>query len=306
VKHVSDIVSRINELRAAKKAVILAHVYTMLEVQDIADYTGDSLGLSRKAAEKGSDNRLIVFCGVYFMAETAAILSPEKKVLVPDPDAGCPMADMITAETVRGMRMKHPDAAVACYVNSTVEVKAESDVCVTSANAVKIVSRLPQKEVIFIPDESLGSYVQAQLPEKRLVLWPGFCPTHHRMRREHVAAAKAAHPGALVLAHPENTADLLELADFIGSTGQMQEYAGKSPAAEYIIASENGLLARLAKDNPGKAFYPASEAAVCPNMKRNTLPKVLDALENETHVVRVDPAVRDRALAAINRMLEMS
>jgi quinolinate synthase len=302
----SDIVSRINELRAAKKAVILAHVYTLPEVQEIADYTGDSLGLSRKAAEKGSDRRLIVFCGVYFMAETAAILSPEKKVLVPDPDAGCPMADMVTAETVRGLRREHPGAAVACYVNSTVEVKAESDVCVTSANAVKIVSQLPQEEVIFIPDESLGSYVQSQLPRKRLVLWPGFCPTHHRMRREHVAAARAGHPRALVLAHPENTPDLLELADFIGSTGQMQEYAKTSPASEFIIASENGLLSRLSTDNPGKAFFPVSEAAICPNMKRATLPKVLDALENETHVVRVDPRISGRALAAINRMLEMS
>jgi quinolinate synthase len=303
---VNDIVSRINELRAAKKAVILAHVYTLPEVQEIADYTGDSLGLSRKAAEKGSDSRLIVFCGVYFMAETAAILSPDKRVLVPDPDAGCPMADMINAETVRGLRRAHPGAAVACYVNSTVEVKAESDVCVTSANAVKIVSLLPQEEVIFIPDESLGAYVQAQLPRKRLLLWPGFCPTHHRMLREHVAAAKAAHPGALVLAHPECTTDLLELADFIGSTGQMQEYAKKSSATDFIIASENGLLARLMTDNPNKAFFPVSEAAICPNMKRTTLPKILDVLENETHVVRVDPVVGGRALAAINRMLEMS
>jgi quinolinate synthase len=301
-----DIVARINTLRDAKKAVILAHVYTLPAVQEIADYVGDSLGLSRKAAEKGTDRRMIVFCGVYFMAETAAILSPEKKVLVPDPAAGCPMADMIGAEDVRALRREHPGAAVACYVNSTAEVKAESDVCVTSANAVRIISRLPEKKVIFVPDGSLGAYVQAQVPDKMLFLWPGYCPTHHRMLREHLAAAKAAHPAALVLAHPENTADLLELADFIGSTGQMQEYAKNSGAGEFLIASENGLLARLARDNPGKLFHPVSSLAVCPNMKRTTLPKVLDALENETHPVRVDPAVAERALAAINRMLSLS
>jgi quinolinate synthase len=301
-----DIVARIRELKAAKKAVILAHVYTLPAVQDMADYTGDSLGLSRKAAEKGTDSRLIVFCGVYFMAETAAILSPEKKVLVPDPAAGCPMADMIDAEDVRALRREHPGAAVACYVNSTAEVKGQSDVCVTSSNAVKIVSRLSERKVIFIPDGSLGAYVRAQVPDKELVLWPGYCPTHHRMLREHVEAARAAHPGALVLAHPENTADLLELADFIGSTGQMQEYAKKSAAREFLIASENGLVARLARDNAGKQFHPVSPLAVCPNLKRTTLAKVLDALENETHPVRVDPAVRQRALAAIDRMLALS
>lgn len=301
-----ELAARIRELRDAKKAVILAHVYTLPEVQDVADYTGDSLGLSRKAAEKDTDSRMIVFCGVSFMAETAAILSPQKKVLMPDPGAGCPMADMIRGEDVRALRREHPGAAVACYVNSTAEVKAESDVCVTSANAVKIVSRLPERKVIFVPDASLGAFVQARVPDKEMVLWPGYCPTHHRMLREHVEAARTAHPGALVLAHPENTADLLELADFIGSTGQMQEYAKKSGAREFLIATENGLVARLARDNPGKLFHAVSPLAVCPNMKRTTLPKILDALENETYPVRVDPAVRQRALAAIDRMLALS
>jgi len=300
------LIARIQELRAEKKAVILAHVYTRPEVQDIADYTGDSLGLSRKAAEKGTDHRMIVFCGVSFMAETASILSPEKKVLMPDPGAGCPMADMVTGEDVRALRREHPGAAVACYVNSTAEVKAESDVCVTSANAVKIIGRLSEKKVIFVPDGSLGAYVQARVKDKEMVLWKGYCPTHHRMLREHVESARAAHPLALVLAHPENTPDLLELADFIGSTGQMQEYVKKSGAREFLIASENGLVARLSKDNPGKTILPVSPLAVCPNMKKTTLPKVLDALENETHPVRVDPAVRQRALAAIERMLSLS
>jgi quinolinate synthase len=304
--HHEELAARIRALRAERKAVILAHVYTPIEVQQVADYTGDSLGLSRKAAEKGSDHRMIVFCGVRFMAETAAILSPEKTVVVPDPDAGCPMADMITAEAVRGLRRENPDAAVACYVNSTVEVKAECDVCVTSANAVKIVSRLPQRRVVFVPDECLGAWVQRKCPDKELVLWPGFCPTHHRITPEHVAAARAAHPGAVVMAHPECSMSVLDAADFIGSTGQMQDHAKTSGASSFVVASENGLLARLALDNPGKSFFPVTETAVCPNMKRSTLPLVLDALENATHVVRVDPVVGKRALAAINRMFELS
>ncbi len=297
---------RIRELAREKRAVILAHVYTRPEVQDVADYVGDSLGLSRKAAEKNGDRGIIVFCGVHFMAETAAILSPDKKVLVPDPEAGCPMASMVGAEDVRGLRAAHPAAQVACYVNSTVDVKAESDVCVTSSNAVKIVRGLESKEVIFVPDRSLGAYVQSQVPEKTMILWPGYCPTHHRMIAGFVEEAKAAHPGAVVMAHPENTRDILELADFIGSTGQMQAHAAASKAREFIVASENGLLYRLAKDNPGKSFYPVTRIAVCPNMKKTTLAKILDVLERENNVVRVEEPVRSRALAAINRMLALS
>lgn len=297
---------RIDELRREKQAVILAHVYTLPAVQDIADYVGDSLGLSQKAAALGSGCRIIVFCGVRFMAETAAILSPRRKVLVPDPDAGCPMASMVSAADVRALRAEHPGAMVVCYVNSTVEVKAESDVCVTSSNAVKIVRRLPAGKIIFIPDRSLGAYVGSQVPEKELILWPGYCPTHHRMIAEQVSEAKAAHPEALVLAHPECTPDVLALADFIGSTGQIQSFAAESKAREFIVASENGLLYRLGNDNPGKSFSPVTKLAVCPNMKKATPRKLLDVLEREDHAVRVDESLRKRALGAINRMLEMS
>ena len=303
---VEEVSSRIRELAREKRAVILAHVYTRPEVQEVADYVGDSLGLSRQAAAPGLDARIIVFCGVHFMAETAAILSPDKRVLVPDPDAGCPMADMVGAEDVRALRAAHPGAAVACYVNSTVAVKAESDVCVTSSNAEKIVRGMKEKEIIFVPDRSLGAYVQSRVPEKTLILWPGYCPTHHRMTAAFVAQARAEHPGALVMAHPENTRDILETADFIGSTGQMQAFAKTSKAADFIVASENGLLYRLGKDNPGKRFYPVTRIAVCPNMKKTTLAKILGVLEREDNVVRVEEPARSRALAAISRMLELS
>jgi len=301
-----DTLSRIDELRRQKAALILAHVYTLPEIQDLADYVGDSLGLSQQAAGADPRYRIIVFCGVHFMAETAALLSPGRKVLVPDPTAGCPMADMAAAEDIRALRREHPGALVACYVNSTVEVKAESDVCVTSSNAVKIVEKLPADEIIFVPDRSLGEYVQSRVPGKRLVLWPGYCPTHHCILAPHVRAARESHPGALVLAHPECTRDILALSDFVGSTGQIQAYARSSPAKEFIVASENGILYRLGKDNPGKSFFPAAKIAVCPNMKKTTLPKVLAVLAHEDNVVRVEEAVRERALRSITRMLEMS
>jgi quinolinate synthase len=299
-------VARIDALRKEKSAVILAHVYALPEIQDIADYTGDSLGLSRKAAEKDAQYGMIVFCGVRFMAETAAVLSPEKKVLAPDPEAGCPMAAMACAEDVRKLRAAHPGAMVACYVNSTAEVKAQSDVCVTSSNAVRIVERLPAEEIIFIPDRSLGEYVRSRVPEKRLILWPGYCPVHHRLTASMMKTARAEHPGALVLAHPENTADVLETADFIGSTGQMQSFAAASEAREFVVATENGLLHRLSRDNPGKRFHAAADVAVCSDMKKTTLDKVLGVLEREDNVVRVEEPVRGLALSAINKMLEMS
>ncbi len=303
-----ELKEKIRALAEEKGAVILAHVYTLPEVQDVADYVGDSLGLARKAAASDQSRGIIVFCGVHFMAETAAVLCPGRKVLEPAPDAGCPMADMVDAADVRELRAKHPGAAVACYVNSTAEVKAESDVCVTSSNAVKIVKALPQTEVIFVPDRSLGAYVQTQAPEKKLILWPGYCPTHHRMTAAMVEEAKRRHPGAIVMAHPENEADVLALADFIGSTGQMQTYALSSGAAasQFIVASENGLLHRLSVDNPGKEFFEVTPWAVCPNMKKTTLARILDTLERENNVVSVPEEVRGRALAAVDRMLEMS
>jgi len=303
---VSDRSGRVAELKREKHAVVLAHVYTIPEVQDVADYVGDSLGLSREAASLDPSVRTIVFCGVHFMAETAALLSPGRTVLIPDPSAGCPMAEMVSEADVRQMRRAHPGAAVACYVNSTAAVKAESDVCVTSSNAARVISRLAEREVIFVPDRSLGLWVQKQLPGKHLVLWDGFCPIHHSMLRSQVVELRRLHPGALVLAHPENTEELLELADFIGSTEGIVRHARASAAAEFIIATENGILHRLRLQNPGKTFHPVAAWALCPNMKKNTLESVVSSLEQDRHVVTVDPAVAGRALRAINRMLELS
>jgi quinolinate synthase len=297
---------RLASLKREKHATVLAHVYTVPEVQDVADFVGDSLGLSQQAASLDPSVRIIVFCGVHFMAETAAMLSPGRTVLLPDPTAGCPLADMVTDEDVRAMRREHPGAAVACYVNSTAAVKAESDVCVTSSNAVRVIARLAEREVIFVPDRSLGLWVQKQLPGKRLILWDGFCPIHHSMLRTQVEAARRAYPCALVLAHPENTEELLELADFIGSTEQIVRHARESKGAEFIIATENGILHRLRSQNPDKTFHPVADWAVCPNMKKNTLESVVACLEGELNPVTVDPIVAGRALRAINRMLELS
>jgi quinolinate synthase len=300
------VIEEINSLRRQKNAVILAHVYAPLDVQEVADYVGDSLGLSQRAALTGPTHRIIVFCGVHFMAETAALLSPERKVLLADPSAGCPMADMVSAEEVRTLRAEHPGAMVVCYVNSTVAVKAESDVCVTSANAVKVVRGLPCDEVIFVPDQNLGLHVQSRVPEKRFVLWPGHCPVHRAIRMFHIEAARSAHPEAVVLAHPECTPDVLTMADFVGSTGQIRAFARQSKGVAFIIATENGLIDRLAADNPGKRFYPATELSVCPNMKKISLRKVRDVLSHEGNVVTVPGELRERALAAVNRMLDLS
>ena len=300
------VIDEIKDLRRTKNAVILAHVYAPLEVQDIADFVGDSLGLSQRAAMGAPRQRIIVFCGVRFMAETTALLCPDRKVLLPDPSAGCPMADMVSAEEVRTLRAEHPDAQVVCYVNSTVAVKAESDVCVTSANAVKVVKSLPCDEVIFVPDQNLGLYVQSRVPGKRFVLWPGHCPVHRAIRPMHLEEARSAHPEAVVLAHPECVPDVLARADFVGSTGQIRSFARQSKGTSFIIASENGLIDRLARDNPGKGFYPATELSVCPNMKKISLRKVRDVLAHEGNVVSVPPELQEKAMAAVTRMLDLS
>jgi quinolinate synthase len=297
---------RLESLKRGKHATVLAHVYSRPEVQDAADFVGDSLGLSRRAAALDPSVRVLVFAGVHFMAETAAMLSPGRTVLLPDPAAGCPMADMITDEDVRALRREHPGAAVVCYVNSTAAVKAESDVCVTSSNAVRVIGRLSERDVVFVPDRSLGRWVQRQLPDKRLIFWDGFCPVHHAMLPAQVAAARKAHPGAPVLAHPENTEELLDHADFVGSTEQLAHHARQSAATEFIIATENGILHRLQAQNPGKVFYPVSQDAVCADMKKNTLERTVACLEGGLNPVAVDPAVAGRALRAIQRMLELS
>ena len=298
-----DLREEILKLKAGRNAVILAHNYQLPDVQDIADFTGDSLELSRKATE--IDAAVIVFCGVHFMAETAAILNPGKTVLMPDARAGCPMADMITGAQLREFKARHPGAKVVCYVNSTAEVKAESDCCCTSGNAAKIVSHYAGQEVIFVPDQHLGSVVEEQLGRK-MILWPGYCPTHARINPKDIVDLKAAHPQALALAHPECPKPVRLVADHILSTGQMCKFVQENPAVEFIIATEEGLLHRLKKDNPGKTFYRVSPFAVCPNMKRNTLEKVLFCLRDMQPVVTVDPAIAARARQAIAQMLAWS
>lgn len=298
------IAARIKELKAKKNAVILAHNYQLGEVQDIADFTGDSLELSIKAAKTDAD--MIVFAGVLFMAETAKILSPKKTVLLPVMESGCPMADMADAKALRELKAKHPGATVVTYVNSTAEVKAESDICVTSANAVKIVGGLPKdKPIIFVPDRNLGAYT-ALKTGREMILWPGFCPTHMRINETQMKAAREDYPDAVLIAHPECRPEVSALADAVLSTGGMCKFVKESPARRFVLATEMGIIHRLRKENPEKRFIPVSEQAVCPNMKMIRLEHVLEALETGRHVIEVDPAIIDRARLPIERMLELS
>jgi len=297
-----DIREEIVRLKNKKRAIILAHNYQRDEIQEIADYTGDSLGLSKKAASI-QDKELIVFCGVYFMAETAKILSPDKKVIIPDRGAGCPMADMITAQQVREFRNKYPGSVVVCYVNSTAEVKAESDMCCTSANAVQVVLSLPaDKTILFVPDRYLGDFVRKKT-SRNIVCWKGFCPTHARVTRDMVLAARKKHPNAVVLVHPECTEDVVDAADEAMSTGQMIAYVKKSGRTEFIIGTEKGILYQLKKENPRKDFYLVGKDVICPNMKKIDLQKLLVSLQEEQDEVVVAPAIMERARKAISAML---
>jgi quinolinate synthase len=292
---------QILELKKKCGAVILAHNYQIDDVQAIADFTGDSLELSRKASTL--PNEVVVFCGVHFMAETAAILSPEKTILIPDPNAGCPMADMVTAQKVRELKAEHPGAKVVCYVNSSAEVKAESELCCTSANAIKVCESLGDSKIIFVPDRNLGSFVAERLG-KEFILHNGFCPTHERIREVDVLAMKALHPGALVLAHPECNQPVRDLADELLSTGQMCRFAQASDHKEFIIVTELGINYRLRTENPGKQFYPvAPDRAVCPDMKKITLEKILWSLQDMKHRVTVPADVAVRAKGSIEKML---
>ena len=297
------LVEKIETLKQQRNAVILAHNYQPGEIQDIADYTGDSLGLSVQASQTDAD--VIVFCGVLFMAETAAILSPEKTVLLPDRNAGCPMADMITPEQLREMKAQHPDALVVCYVNSTAEVKALSDYCCTSGNALELVQSLPaDRDIIFVPDKNLGGFI-IERTGREMILWPGHCPTHLRILPEDVAAARRAHPDAKVLAHPECNPDVRAIADELLSTGQMLKYAKTSSVDEFIIATEIGIVHSLQKQNPGKQFHPITEKAICPNMKKISLEKVLWALEDMQYQITVPEPVRSEARQSLDRMLQV-
>jgi quinolinate synthase len=299
-----EIIDRINELRKQKNAIIITHNYQLGEVQDIADFTGDSLELSIKAADTKAD--LIVFCGVKFMAETAAILSPEKTVLLPVMESGCPMADMADAADLVKMKNEHPDAMVVTYVNSSAEVKALTDVCVTSANAVKIVSSLPAgREIIFVPDKNLGAFVQRKTGRK-MILWPGFCPTHMRISSQSILQKKQEYPDAKVMIHPESRLEVLDLADEVLSTGGMCKFAKQTAARKIIVATELGLIYRLRKENPDKVFIPVTEQAVCPNMKMHRIENVLESLEKMKFKITVSEKIRVPAEKAIRRMLDMS
>jgi quinolinate synthase len=297
----AGLVDRISALKKTRNAVILVHNYQLGEVQDIGDFVGDSLELSQKAAKTAAD--VIVFCGVHFMAETASILCPDKVVLLPDMNAGCPMANMITAERLRAKKKEHPRAVVVCYVNSPAEVKAESDICCTSANAVEIVASLDDKEVIFVPDQYLGHYVSARTG-KDMILWPGFCPTHVRITPEKIQELRQEHPQAKVVVHPECRPDVIALADEVASTSGMCRYARRDDVREMVVGTEIGIIHRLRRENPGKKFIPISEQTICPNMKLITTEKVLWALEDLGPEVKVPHEVRLKAIAAVDKMLQ--
>jgi quinolinate synthase len=301
IKEDKELIKKIKELKKKRNAIILAHNYQLPEVQDIADFRGDSLELSRLAAKTNAE--VIVFCGVYFMAETASILSPDKKVIMPDISAGCPMANMMNADDLKKLKQEHPQAAAVGYVNTSAEVKAELDYCCTSTNAIAVVKALKdKKEIIFIPDKYLADYVSKKTGRK-LISWHGFCPTHVKILPEDVKREKKFHPKAKVMVHPECLSSVVALADAVLSTSQMAKFVKENPAKEFIVGTEAGLVYRLKKDNPDKEFYPASERAVCPNMKRTTQEKVLWALEELKDEVRVSDEIRQKARLAIERML---
>jgi len=291
---------QILKLKKERNAVILSHNYQRGEVQDTADFVGDSLELSQKAAK--TDAEVIVFCGVHFMAETAAILNPGKTVLLPDAGAGCPMANMITAEQLRQQKQKMPRATVVTYINSSAAVKAESDYCCTSANGVKIVGSIDNPEIIFVPDQYLGDFI-AKRTGKTLTLWPGYCPTHMRILPEDIIKRKQEHPKAKVVVHPECRPDVIALADEALSTSGMIRYAARPDVQELVVGTEVEILHRLNKENPGKQFYAASKKAICPNMKKITLDKIAESLETMAPAITVPEEIRLRAKAAVDRML---
>ncbi|MCA6070774.1 MAG: quinolinate synthase NadA [Endomicrobium sp.] len=301
---------KLNKLKKERNAIILAHVYQSPEIHDIADFVGDSLELSRKAAQTDAD--VIVFCGVHFMAETASILSPDKKVLLPDLNAGCPMAYMITAKQLKEWKSQYKNPVVVAYVNTSAAVKAESDICCTSSNAINAVKNIAagknakDMDILFIPDRNLGNYVQTASGIK-MNIWTGFCPTHHNfILPEYVLEAKKYHPNAEILAHPECRSEVVSLADRVMSTGVMCRYVAKSSAKDFIIGTETGILYKLRKDNPGKNFYPVTTLAQCPNMKKITLAKVVDALINMKNTISVPDDVRQKAYLSIHKMLQIA
>ena len=298
------VTEEIKQLKKEKNAVILAHYYVEDAVQEIADYIGDSYYLSRLATETTAD--VVVFCGVGFMGESAKVLNPGKKVLMPDMSADCPMAHMADIAGIEKLRAEYEDLAVVCYINSTAELKKYSDVCVTSSNAVKIVKALPNKNIFFIPDRNLAHYIAGLVPEKNFIYNEGFCIVHEYMEVEEIQEAKAAHPEAEVLSHPECPAKVLELSDFVGSTSEIIAQAGKSDAKEFIICTESGVLYELQKRNPEKKFYFTETTPICRNMKKVTLEKVLHVLKTGENEVFVDDKLREESKKPLERMLELA
>jgi len=293
----------IARLKKEKKALIIAHNYQNPDVQDIADYTGDSLELSRIAAKNDAD--IIIFCGVYFMAESACILSPQKKVILPDSSAGCPMADMADVDSILEMKKKYPEAAIVTYINSTAAVKAMSDICVTSSNAVSVVNKLKEETILFVPDKNLAHYVQ-RFTSKKIIPWNGFCPTHENFTKEDLMAIKKQFPGAHVIVHPECRSEVIDLADKTLSTGQMVNYIRQIAHHQVIVGTEKGMLHKLKKISPEKEFILASRDFICPNMKKISLEKILHSLVNEEPIVSVQEDIRVKALQSLQRMLELS
>lgn len=296
-------VNAIRKLKEEKNALILAHYYAPLEIWEIADFIGDSLELSRKAA--AAREELIVFCGVRFMAESAKILNPNKKVLLPVADAGCPMADMIEAEQLAALKREHPEAAVICYVNSSAEVKALSDICCTSSNAVKVAGSLTEKEIIFVPDRNLGAHVASFYPDKTFHFIDGYCPIHNACSAKDLKSAKERHPNALVAAHPECGAGTALLSDFVGSTTGILDFCRKSEGKEFIIGTENEIVLALQKELPDKIFYPAKEDFLCKDMKKNTLSALFSALQEEKTEIVLDEKVLAGAAKSLERMLAL-
>lgn len=297
----NDIQKRILALKEEKSAFILAHYYVPLDVQDIADIVGDSFEMAKRAKE--TKEKLIIVCGVRFMGESAKLLSPDKKVLIPVADAGCPMADMVTPEDIRRLKAKHPNAVVMCYVNTSAAVKAECDVCCTSSSALRIAGSLDAEEIIFVPDIHLAEYTASKLPEKKFIFHNGFCPTHHRVTEADVLAAKKAHPDAKVAVHPECRAEVIKLADFVGSTSEIIRFARETDAKEVLIGTEMEIVARLQRELPDKKFYSVTSAFVCPNMKKVTLQAVLNCLENEEYEINIEKDEADAARSSLDKMV---
>lgn len=300
----NSIITEINKLKKEKNAVVLAHCYQNVEIDEVADYVGDSLYLSQMAAKTDAD--IIVFAGVYFMAQTAKILNPDKKVLLPRLESGCLMADMINLQQLREFKSKHPNIPTVCYINSTAEVKTECDICCTSSNALKIVKSLNSEKVLFLPDTYLGKWVESKLDGVEVITYPGYCPTHLRIKPEDILEAKKKFPNAKVLAHPECHKEVVKLADYTGSTTGIMKYAIESDAEQFIISTEKGVVDRLKRDYPEKEFILIKDNIICPNMKWHNLEDIYNALNNEEHEINVDNDIAQKAIKCIDRMLEVS